>query len=182
MGIVGGAARDRRVAVALTIAATIPHADRARVAASVAARSAAEPGLTAREAASLERALADGRLVVAREGDELVGFVLAEPCGPVTEAASLWVRPDRRDASVMLGLIDACEAIAGDRWIVATFDPGFAAYLQRRRGYRRISIVRAIAITRGRLVTQRLGRERRGQVARHLASARPVLLLGERCI
>lgn len=164
----------------MTVTAAPARADHDRLATAIATAAGGEPGLTARSVDEVLAALGAGRVVVATEGETVVGFVIAEPCGPVMEAASLWVRPGHRDARVFLDLIAVCESIVGDRWLVATFDGGFADYLERRRGYRRISIPRAIALSRGRFATQRLRRGRRSQVAQHLADARPIILLGTR--
>lgn len=182
MGVDGRAAHDRCVAVvAVTIGAEFEADERPGLARTIAAIAESEPRLTSRPRVALDAALAEARLVVARERhwdhDDVVGFVLAVPCGPLVEAASLWVRPGA-GAGVFVGLIAACERVAGRRFLVATFDEAFARYLERGRGYRRISLLRAIVITRGAFLTHRLRSGIRSQVARHVAAARPIVLIG----
>lgn len=164
----------------VTLTRHVPTEARDAVAAEIARIAAREPALTARSADTFRTALAEGRLVVAQDATSIVGFVLAERIGPVWEAASLFVVPERRGAAIFTELIAECEQIFDADWIVATFDTRFAAYLQRRRGYRRISIVGAIWRSRGGFARGRLHRERRAQVAQHVAGGRPVILLGRR--
>jgi ribosomal protein S18 acetylase RimI-like enzyme len=98
--------------------------------------------------ASLARAAADGRLEVARDGDDMVGYVrYAVERGPLAQDATrgvvrdLYVVPGQRDAGVGTALLDAAEAALRERGVdvvgvEALADNEAAIRLYERRGYR----------------------------------------------
>jgi len=97
---------------------------------------------------SLARHAADGGLTVAREGDDLVGFVrFGIERGPLTKdrtrgvVRDLYVVPARRDDGVGARLLDAAEATLRDRGVgvvalEALADNADAVRFYERQGYR----------------------------------------------
>ena len=126
-----------------------PRALHADIADAVLARAASEPHITARPRRHLLRALRDGRLVVAHEGTVVVGWFLSEPCGRgVHELGFIFVEPAARGDAVLLDLLDTALAIE-PRAVAVTFRPGFARWLIRARGFRRVSLGEVARISRG---------------------------------
>ena len=97
---------------------------------------------------SFERAIEDGRLLVARDDGELCGFVhLTLPLGSFVRTASvgtvenLYVEPDRRNAGIGTRLLEAGEHRLAELGvetvrIAVMVDNDAARRLYRRRGYR----------------------------------------------
>ena len=98
--------------------------------------------------AAMARAAADGRLDVARDGNEIVGFVrYGVECGPLAQSATrgfvrdLYVVPERRGAGVGGALLDAAEEELASRGVdvvavEAMADNEDAIRLYEGRGYR----------------------------------------------
>lgn len=124
------------------------------------ARSLAAPEITPRPLRELRRALRAGRLVVAEEGEELLGWFLSEPCGPgLHELGYLFVEPGARGAGVLHELL--LTGFALDEVAVAvTFRADFAALLQRKYGFRRSSLGGVIVASRGWFLWRRLAPRR----------------------
>lgn len=97
---------------------------------------------------SMARCAVDDRLLVARDGDALVGFVrLDVERGPLSQDATrglvrdLYVVPDRRGEGVGTRLLDAAEAALRDRGVDVVALEALAANADavrfyERRGYR----------------------------------------------
>jgi len=128
----------------------------------VLARAASSPEITPRPRAELLRALRHDRLVVAHDGDRVVGWFLSEPCGRgVHELGFLFVDPSARGDGVLLALLDQALAIE-PRAVSVTFRPDFARWLIRARGFRRVTLATVTRASRGRFLLRRLAPGRLG--------------------
>jgi hypothetical protein len=148
-----------------------PRSRHAGIADAVIARASAEPEITARPRRTLLRALRHGRLVVAFDGAELVGWFLSEPCGPgVHELGFIFVAPAARGDAVLLDLLDAAVAIE-PRAVAVTFNPSFARWLIRSRGFRRVSLAGVTRVSRGWFLARRLAPGRLSTALRRTTAA-----------
>jgi phytol kinase len=146
--------------VAALIANRLPLERHEAVARAIRTRSLQVPAITARSLSSLERALADGRLVVASDGDEIVAWFLSEPSGPgVHELGFLYVEPQRRSEAILPAMLDLALTL-DDTAVAVTFRADFAAWLIGSRGFRRATLGEVARMSRGRFLWHRLAPRR----------------------
>lgn len=138
-----------------------------------------EPSLSLRPLGQLRRALAEGRLAVALNGDRVVGWFLSEQgrCG-APELGFLYVMRGYRDGALFRRMLDLL--LTDDLPTVAvTFQPGFAQWAQRTFGFRESTLGEVIWLTRGAFLTRRMTLSRIRAVRAHTSKARPLYLVRE---
>jgi hypothetical protein len=134
-------------------------------------RARREPGTTPRPLGTLLRALRRGRLIVALDGDTVVGWFLSEPCGPgVHELGFIVVDRGVRGDGVLLEMLDVALALE-PRAVSVTFREDFARWLIRARGFRRVSLAEATTASRGMFLLRRLAPGRLGTALRRTSEA-----------
>jgi len=155
----------------VAVARRFPRSRHVAIADAVVARASSEPQITARPRRTLLRALRHGRLVVAFDGADLVGWFLSEPCGPgVHELGFIFVAPEARADAVLLDLLDAALAIE-PRAVAVTFNPSFARWLIGSRGFRRVSLAGVTRVSRGWFLARRLAPGRLSTALRRTTAA-----------
>lgn len=162
------------------ISRSIPAARHAAVVEQILELAATDGHITARPARSLRRALRDDRLVVAFDGEAVVGWFLSEPCGPgVHELGFIFVHPSVRGDAVFIEMLNLALAIEG-RAVSVTFRADFAGWLIRSKGFRRVSLGEATRLSRGWFLLRRLAPGRLGTALRRTSSGEAWYLVYER--
>lgn len=159
--------------MAVTIVTELPAETAANTLSEIHAISTATAELTPRSMAVLERALADGRLVIGFVDGTLAGWGLKEPLGRgVFELGMAYTKPEFRGFPVFVGVTQRLVA-PGSTYVFATYDPKAVAYMRRRFGFRETTLGEVVRRSRGRFLLKRLDRASRRSIASRIATLTP---------
>ena len=158
----------------------VPAEHHEAVAKAIHARSLQVPAITPRPVPSLTSALVEGRLIVAREGADIVGWFLSEPCGRgVHELGFLFVEPGHRAEAILPRMLDLALTL-DDTAVAVTFRADFAAWLTGSRGFRRVTLGEVARMSRGSFLWRRLAPRRLWIALRRTSAGEAHYLVHER--
>jgi hypothetical protein len=132
--------------------------------------------LTPRTPAAIKHALETGCMIIAKDGNKTIGWLMIEPLfGKVAELGFAYVNPPYRGKNVFIDMMKAA-AKRDISYVAATYKP-FILEIFKQQGFKQVSLAQVICVSHGKFVTKRLfNKAARQSVAYKTAQAKPLYL------